>query len=132
MKRVICAQHRAEGSYRQRDLVRECVECGKLRHEHPWVEDDSEMPEWFGLHDDIWILIDVSNSNPKSKNYLWWFESKEIALEQRRHQNEVYPGQAELRGPFRYVAKREIPSSPCGRDGEEIKVEGAAKARGGK
>lgn len=65
------------------------------------MTDKSHMPWWFELPESIWILVDTSNSNPKSKNYLWWFETEELALEYRQWQNERLKG-AELRGPFHF------------------------------
>jgi hypothetical protein len=55
----------------------------------------------------IWILIDTSNSNARSRNYLWWFETKKLAEEYKHWQNETYRGPggtrgATLVGPFKY------------------------------
>ena len=36
-----------------------------------------------------WVLIDLSNSNPRSNNYLWWFETRELAREHRREQHAI-------------------------------------------
>ena len=36
-----------------------------------------------------WVLIDLSNSNPRSHNYLWWFETRELAREHRRKQHAI-------------------------------------------
>lgn len=51
----------------------------------------------------IWILVDTSNSNLRSKNYLWWFETRELAREFLAHHRATYPDGATLVGPFRYV-----------------------------
>ena len=36
-----------------------------------------------------WVLIDFSNSNPRSNNYLWWFETRQLAREHRREQHAI-------------------------------------------
>jgi hypothetical protein len=55
--------------------------------------------------DSIWILIDVCNGNPRSRNYLWWFETRKIAEEFKRHHNESpNPLKSTLFGPFHYKA----------------------------
>lgn len=35
-----------------------------------------------GTH--IWVLVDLSNSNPRSRNYLWWFETRDLARAYRQ------------------------------------------------
>jgi hypothetical protein len=37
----------------------------------------------------MWVLIDLSNSNPGSHNYLWWFETKKQAVEHKRRQRKL-------------------------------------------
>lgn len=127
---TICKTHRVTWDEQQSDSTDECEDCGRLRHEHPVYttkEQDppkaysrgtpvrtltlahrtakSQLPWWFELPYDIWILVDISNSNPKSKNYLWWFETKALAMEHKEWQNEVRKG-AELRGPFYFSMGR--------------------------
>ena len=36
-----------------------------------------------------WVLIDLSNSNPRSHNYLWYFETRALAREHRREQHAI-------------------------------------------
>lgn len=62
----------------------------------------------------IWILVDVSNSNQRSKNYLWWFETRALARSHLEHQRTVYPDKATLIGPYKYITadrKRTWPAS---------------------
>lgn len=51
----------------------------------------------------IWILVDASNSNQRSKNYLWWFETRQLARAHKQHVKRVYGEKgATLIGPFKY------------------------------
>jgi hypothetical protein len=57
-----------------------------------------------------WVLIDKSNSNERSRNYLWWFETRAIARrflldhrkESKRLEKERGFGLSDLFGPFQY------------------------------
>lgn len=53
-----------------------------------------------------WVLIDLSNSNPRSKNYLWWFETRALAREHRKHQHAMKHG-ARLSQPQRWLRDSE-------------------------
>jgi len=66
---------------------------------------------WIGFHPrTMWILVDTSNSNQHSKNYLWWFETRTLARrfladhlkESARLKKERGYGLANLVGPFKY------------------------------
>lgn len=50
-----------------------------------------------------WVIVDLSNSSPGSKNYLWWFETRELARDHRRRQH----GGAELSQPQRWIRDAE-------------------------
>lgn len=52
----------------------------------------------------IWILIDVSNSNARSKNYLWWFETRKLARDFKEWHESTYKAGASLVGPLHYKA----------------------------
>jgi len=54
---------------------------------------------------EMWMLIDVSNSNARSGNYCWWFESRAIARRYKHWQNNVLKG-ASLEGPYHYKRVR--------------------------
>jgi hypothetical protein len=54
----------------------------------------------------IWVLHDQSNSNPNSKNYLWWFETEKLAKEFLQQHNK-WRRHTKLVGPFKYVFKPE-------------------------
>jgi hypothetical protein len=66
------------------------------------------LPDWNPKT--IWILMDTSNSNQRSKNYLWWFETRELARhfledhnrESDRLEQERGYGLSSLIGPFKY------------------------------
>ena len=47
----------------------------------------------------FWLLHDASNSNERSRNYCWWFETKKLALSYKRHHKKM--GYAVLTGPVR-------------------------------
>ena len=49
----------------------------------------------------LWVLIDLANSNPRCKNYLWWFESKKLALAHKRY-HDSDADLAHLIGPYRF------------------------------
>lgn len=52
----------------------------------PWVD---VMPP----NEDIWLMFDEANPNPKSRNYLWWFDTLGQAVGFKRHHNKLgYPG----------------------------------------
>jgi len=55
----------------------------------------------------IWILIDSSNSNPNSSNYLWWFETKKIAEDFIKHHNTI-KHHSDLEGPFPYYLNEKM------------------------
>lgn len=64
-----------------------------------------EVEDWWEKDhpEEMWVLIDKSNSNPKSKNYLWWFETEQIALDFLKHHTKTYGVSASsLYGPFKY------------------------------
>lgn len=56
----------------------------------------------------IWILVDASNSNQRSKNYLWWFETRQLARDFLAHHKALkdvpgtYGSPSNLIGPFKY------------------------------
>lgn len=49
-----------------------------------------------------WVLIDLSNSNPRSRNYLWWFETRALARQHRKHQHSMKYG-ATLSQPQKWI-----------------------------
>lgn len=52
--------------------------------------------------DVIWILIDQSNGKGGSKNYCWFFDTKESAILYKKWQSS-YSNFAKLTGPFKYI-----------------------------
>ena len=55
----------------------------------------------------FWILIDLSNGDENSRQYLWWFESKKKAKEHRKHQMTL-PNNAELSKPIKVKASKKM------------------------
>lgn len=55
----------------------------------------------------MWVLIDKSNSNENSKNYLWWFETKVLAITFLKEHKKYPNTKADLVGPFKYVLKKD-------------------------
>jgi hypothetical protein len=45
-----------------------------------------------------WLLFDESNSNENSKNYVWWFETKKLAVNFLDNHNRIFPDGARLTG----------------------------------
>lgn len=50
----------------------------------------------------LWVLFDLDNGNPKSRNYLWWFKTRALAREHRRQQLSK-PNAARLSQPQKWV-----------------------------
>lgn len=64
----------------------------------------AKLTEYSGkLPESIWILIDTSNGDRRTNNYLWWFETRKLALEFLKHHNKLYL-HARLVGPFKYLS----------------------------
>lgn len=49
---------------------------------------------------DIWVIFDLSNGDPASRCYLWWFETRTEALAWRRER--LGPKFAEFSLPMKY------------------------------
>jgi hypothetical protein len=52
-----------------------------------------------------WVLLDLSNSNPGSRNYAWWFETKAQAIEHRQRQQSM-PHSAALSEPQKWIVAK--------------------------
>lgn len=50
----------------------------------------------------VWVLVDESNSNPRGRQYLWWFETRALAREHRSKQLKMKTG-AVLSQPQQWV-----------------------------
>lgn len=50
----------------------------------------------------MWVLIDRSNSNERSKNYLWWFETRAMARARKARHDADPERFAKLDGPYVY------------------------------
>lgn len=57
----------------------------------------------------MWVLIDLDNGHERSKRYLWWFETRALAREFKRHHKETYPNGATLSAPIQYRASNSAP-----------------------
>lgn len=53
----------------------------------------------------LWILIDRDNGHEGSRRYLWWFETRQQAIDHRKTQN-ANPRNARVIGPYRFRADR--------------------------
>lgn len=48
----------------------------------------------------VWILLDTANGDGVSRGYVWWFRTRQDAIEHRKWQNSN-PNNARLVGPYR-------------------------------
>lgn len=53
----------------------------------------------------LWVLIDCDNGNEGSRRYLWWFETRQKAIDHRKAQN-AKSGNARVIGPYRFRVDR--------------------------
>lgn len=40
----------------------------------------------------VWVLFDLDNGHPGEKHYLWWFETRALAMAHRKRQHAMKHG----------------------------------------